>query len=93
MKSFLSNNWYKLMIGLSSIMFSFGFMIQSISPSFSNSNLDKPVIEIQDAIGQTNGQGFKDGLVFVDGGTAYLFTGIDAADFEKDDKWDTHKIR
>ena len=33
MKKFLSENWYKLMIGSSMLMASFGFMVHSISPA------------------------------------------------------------
>ena len=40
MKSFLSNNWYKLMIGSSLFIFSVGFLINSVSPVYS-SNTDK----------------------------------------------------
>lgn len=39
MKTFIKENWYKLMIGTSLLMASFGFMIRSISPAFAdNSN-------------------------------------------------------
>jgi len=41
MKTFLKENWYKLMIGSSMIMTSFGFMIYAISPSYANNNLSK----------------------------------------------------
>ncbi len=33
MKKFVSENWYKLMIGSSLLMASFGFMVHSISPA------------------------------------------------------------
>jgi hypothetical protein len=41
MKKFLGENWYKLMIGSSLLMFSFGFMVQSISPAFADNYDDK----------------------------------------------------
>jgi hypothetical protein len=33
MKNFVSENWYKLMIGTSLLMTSFGFMVYTISPA------------------------------------------------------------
>jgi hypothetical protein len=33
MKKFVSENWYKLMIGSSLLMASFGFMVHSVSPA------------------------------------------------------------
>jgi parallel beta-helix repeat protein len=41
MKIFLKENWYKLMIGSSMLITSFGFMIYAISPSYANNNLSK----------------------------------------------------
>jgi len=38
MKKFLSENWYKLMIGSSMVMASFGFMVYSISPAMASDN-------------------------------------------------------
>ena len=38
MKNFVKENWYKLMIGSSMMMASFGFMIYAISPSYANEN-------------------------------------------------------
>jgi hypothetical protein len=40
MKNFVKENWYKLMIGSSLIIFSVGFFINSVSPVYS-SNTDK----------------------------------------------------
>ncbi len=37
MKNFVKENWYKLMIGSSMMMASFGFMIYAVSPAYSNS--------------------------------------------------------
>lgn len=36
MKKFLSENWYKLMIGSSLLMASFGFMLHSVSPIYAS---------------------------------------------------------
>jgi hypothetical protein len=44
MKKFLSENWYKLLIGSSFFMFSLGFMVQSISPAVAFN----PVKDIKD---------------------------------------------
>ena len=41
MKTFVKENWYKLMVGSSMLMVSFGFMIYAISPAYSNSELEK----------------------------------------------------
>ena len=41
MKSFLSHNWYKLMIASSSLIFSIGFLLYAISPSYANTNEEK----------------------------------------------------
>ena len=39
MKKFVSENWYKLMIGSSLLMASFGFMVHSVAPALAiNSN-------------------------------------------------------
>jgi hypothetical protein len=38
MKRFLGENWYKLMIGSSLLMASFGFMVHSISPAFADNS-------------------------------------------------------
>jgi hypothetical protein len=37
MKIFVKENWYKLMIGSSMLMASFGFMVHSISPAIADS--------------------------------------------------------
>ena len=38
MKKFVSENWYKLMLGSSLLMASFGFMVHSVSPAMADSN-------------------------------------------------------
>jgi hypothetical protein len=41
MKNFVSENWYKLMIGSSLLMASFGFMVHSVSPAMADDNNQK----------------------------------------------------
>jgi hypothetical protein len=41
MKKFISENWYKLMIGSSLLMASFGFLVHSISPALADNSKDK----------------------------------------------------
>ena len=36
MKNFVSENWYKMMIGSSLLMASFGFMVHSVSPAMAD---------------------------------------------------------
>jgi hypothetical protein len=48
MKTFLKENWYKLMIGSSMLIISFGFIIYAISPSYANNNLSKQNITPND---------------------------------------------
>ena len=45
MKTFVKENWYKMMVGSSMMMASFGFMIYAIGPAYSNNNDRK--VEIQ----------------------------------------------
>lgn len=41
MKSFLSNNWYKLMVASSLFIFSIGFFIHAVSPAYANTENTK----------------------------------------------------
>jgi len=41
MKKFVSENWYKLMIGSSLLMASFGFMVYCVSPEMADNNNKK----------------------------------------------------
>jgi len=41
MKKFVSENWYKMMIGSSLLMASFGFMVHSVSPAMADVNNQK----------------------------------------------------
>jgi hypothetical protein len=76
MKNFVKENWYKLMIGSSMMMASFGFMIYAISPVYSNSKKEKTEIKntgIPNTLGGTNGIVVGDYAYFVDGGYLYCF--------------------
>jgi hypothetical protein len=43
MKKFISENWYKLMIGSSLLMASFGFMVHSVSPAMANDKKEESI--------------------------------------------------
>lgn len=74
MKNFVKENWYKLMVGSSMMMASFGFMMYAISPAYSNNNENK--VEIPSSQTTTspvgsNGVIVGDNAYFVDGGYVY----------------------
>ena len=74
MKNFVKENWYKLMVGSSMLMASFGFMIYAISPVYSNSDKEKTEIKntgIPNAPVGTNGVIYNGKVYFVDGGYIY----------------------
>ena len=71
MKNFVKENWYKLMVGSSMLMVSFGFMIYAISPAYSNS--DKTGIKNTNAPLGSNGVIIGEHAYFVDGGYIYEF--------------------
>jgi len=76
MKNFVKENWYKLMVGSSMLMASFGFMIYAISPVYSNSDKEKTEIKntgIPNAPNGTNGVIHDGYAYFVDGGYLYRF--------------------
>jgi len=76
MKNFVKENWYKLMIGSSVMMASFGFMIYAISPAYSNSEKEKTEIKntgIPNAPVGTNGVISEGYVYFVDAGYIYRF--------------------
>ena len=57
MKKFLSENWYKLMTGTSMLVFSFGFLIYAVSPTYANNSnkeektkVEKPIPAKEDAV-------------------------------------------
>ena len=57
MKKFVSENWYKLMIGSSLLMASFGFMVHSVSPAMADSNNQKLNINSNYKLVPTNADG------------------------------------
>ena len=87
MKNFVKENWYKLMLGSSMMMASFGFMIYAISPAYSNSVKEKS--EILNAPVLTNGVNVDGVLYFVDGGYVYRWNGWDWTDSEN---WKESKL-
>ena len=74
MKTFVKENWYKLMVGSSLMMASFGFMIYAISPAYSNSELEKSEMNSEVNLSTpdgTNGVIVGEYAYFVDGGYVY----------------------
>jgi hypothetical protein len=57
MKKFISENWYKLMIGSSILMASFGFMVHSVSPAMADSNNQKLNVNSNYKLVPTNADG------------------------------------
>ena len=76
MKTFVKENWYKLMVGTSMLMASFGFMIYAISPAYSNSNSEKTEIINTNAPLGSNGVIIGEDVFFVDGGYVYKCAGM-----------------
>ena len=71
MKNFVKENWYKLMVGSSMLMASFGFMIYAISPVYSNSDKEKTEIKNTGIPNSSNGVIVGNNAYFVDGGYLY----------------------
>ena len=95
MKNFVKENWYKLMVGSSMMMASFGFMIYAISPAYSNNNENK--VEIPSSQNTTspvgsNGVKFSDGTLFVDGGYVYWYQGSSASRYSSSYEWSKYKL-
>ncbi len=57
MKKFVSENWYKLMIGSSLLMASFGFMVHSVSPAMADGNNQKLNVNSNYKLVPTNADG------------------------------------
>jgi hypothetical protein len=57
MKKFVSENWYKLMIGSSFLMASFGFMVHSVSPAMADDNNQKFNVNSNYKLVPTNADG------------------------------------
>jgi len=94
MKTFVKENWYKLMVGSSMLMVSFGFMMYAISPAYSNSNSEKTEIKNTNAPLGSNGVIVGQYVYFVDGGYVYRRTSEDlkySADYWKKE-WEKSKL-
>jgi hypothetical protein len=57
MKKFVSENWYKMMIGSSLLMASFGFMVHSVSPAMADDNNQKLNVNSNYKLIPTNADG------------------------------------
>jgi hypothetical protein len=57
MKKFVSENWYKLMIGSSLLMASFGFMVHSVSPAIADDYNQKLNVNSNYKLVPTNADG------------------------------------
>jgi hypothetical protein len=57
MKKFVSENWYKLMIGSSLLMASFGFMVHSVSQAMADDNNQKLNVNSNYKLVPTNADG------------------------------------
>lgn len=57
MKKFISENWYKLMIGSSLLMASFGFMVHSVSPAMADNGKENFVSNSNYMLVPTNADG------------------------------------
>jgi len=57
MKKFVFENWYKLMIGSSLLMASFGFMLHSVSPAMADDNNQKFNVNSNYKLAPTNADG------------------------------------
>jgi hypothetical protein len=93
MKNFVKENWYKLMIGSSMMMASFGFMIYAISPAYSNSDKEKTEIKntgIPNSPVGTNGVIVGDDAYFVDGGYVYQWNKLSYWKYA--DNWKKFKL-
>jgi hypothetical protein len=97
MKNFVKENWYKLMIGSSMMMASFGFMIYAVSPAYSNSDKEKTEIKntgIPNSPVGANGLQMGDAVIFIDGG--YVYYQSDLARYpnqwNNNSYWQKHKL-
>ncbi len=67
MKNFITNNWFRMVIGTSTLIFSVGFFIRSITPSYANnSNLNNT-----SNVASTNGYAEGNYVYFIDNGYMY----------------------
>ena len=47
---FLKENWFKLMTGTSMLVFSFGFLMYAVSPSYANQTSENKTPKIEDEV-------------------------------------------
>ena len=92
MKTFMKENWYKLMVGSSMMMASFGFMMYAISPAYSSNNDNR--VEITTGQNTTspvgsNGVIVGDYAYFVDGGYVYRWA---KANWNSPSYWSKYKL-
>jgi hypothetical protein len=87
MKTFVKENWYKLMVGSSMLMVSFGFMMYAISPAYSNSNSEKTEIINTNAPLGSNGVIVNNDAYFVDGGYVYQCKNLVSSSIYWNKKW------
>ena len=55
MKKFLSENWYKLMTGTSMLVFSFGFLIYAVSPTYANNSNKEEKTKVEKPLPSNDG--------------------------------------
>jgi len=89
MKHFISNNWFKILIGTSTLIFSVGFLIRSINPSYaSNPNSSSNVVS-------TNGYAEGNYVYFISNGYMYQIQKGDlhmAFEYYNCWKYDTYRL-
>ena len=67
MKNFITNNWFRMLIGTSTLIFSVGFFIRSITPSYANN----PNPNNSSNVASTTGYAEGNYVYFIDNG--YMF--------------------
>ena len=69
MKKFLSENWFKLMTGTSMLVFSFGFLLYAVSPTYANNSnkTEKQKVE------KTESLTYNDPFIIESNGYVYMW--------------------
>ena len=67
MKNFITNNWFRMLIGTSTLIFSVGFFIRSITPSYANN----PNPNNSSNVASTTGYAEGNYVYFIDNGYMY----------------------
>jgi hypothetical protein len=67
MKNFITNNWFRMVVGTSTLIFSVGFFIRSITPSYANN----PNPNNTSNVASTNGYAEGNYIYFFDNGILY----------------------